>query len=461
MDIRTITTKEKGDWFLLRRELWPNDDPATLATEMEAILASPDDNAVFVAVVGKELAGFIELSLHAQAPGCHSHKIGFIEGWYVRSLWRNRGFGRRLVEAGESWAKARGCQEMASDTTLEYPGSPASHLALGYEETEVPLHFRKPLDTLSVDSFSDIPEHVDWIQIEAWPLGWSTDRKYRILDRMGRAFLLRISDASKQESKRQLFERLKQVELCQIPASRPIAFGQRANGDVYLLLSWLKGEDAATVLRRSTSKEQYDYGLLAGQLMAKLHTLEPMQDNGEWWTFYQRKMKRRIEALDHLEEPIPAQDILVEYINNNIDLVRHRPLAFQHGDFHVGNMLIHEETIQLIDFDRSSMADPYDEFKPFVWNVQISPWFESGMINGYFNHNIPDDFFPILALYAAESLVSHIPWAMTYGEAEVQVAIDVARDVLKWYDEFKRVVPTWYHASAPKEERNDDSTRNR
>jgi aminoglycoside phosphotransferase (APT) family kinase protein len=201
-----------------------------------------------------------------------------------------------------------------------------------------------------------------------------------------------------------------------------------------------------------TPTRQYETGLEAGRLMRQLHALEPQQSNGEWWTFYEAKMKRRLNALYDLSEPIIKQDLLVSFIEQNIDLVRDRPLAFQHGDFHVGNMLINDNGIALIDFDRSSMADPYDEFKPFVWNVQISPWFESGMVNGYFNDDIPSDFFPILALYAAESLISHIPWAMKYGETELHVAHQVAKDVLTWYDDFKRVIPRWYHAKPPKNE---------
>jgi aminoglycoside phosphotransferase (APT) family kinase protein/GNAT superfamily N-acetyltransferase len=437
MEIRWIQEQDKGEWLLMRRALWPKDDMSTLATEMEAILQSLEDQAVFVSLDGATYAGFIELSIHHQAPGCHSHRIGFIEGWYVRPRYRHHGVGRQLAEAGEAWALAKDCVEMASDTTPEYTDSPVVHRALGYEEVDVPLHYRKPLNRMDPTFFDDIPEHTSWIQVEPWPLGWSDDRKYRVLDQDHHAYLLRVSDASTRTNKQRLYERLQQVEDQGIQASRPIAFGQRDNGEVYLVLSWLKGQDAATALRHMTPTRQYETGLEAGRLMRQLHALEPQQSNGEWWTFY---------------EAILKQDLLVSFIKQNIDLVRNRPLAFQHVDFHVGNMLINDNGIALIDFDRSSMADPYDEFKPFVWNVQISPWFESGMVNGYFNDDIPSDFFPILALYAAESLISHIPWAMKYGETELHVAHQVAKDVLTWYDDFKRVIPRWYHAKPPKNE---------
>lgn len=59
--------------------------------------------------------------------------------------WRRRGIGRQLVAAAEEWARDKGCQEMASDTTPEYADSPAAHRALGYDRVETVIHFRKSL----------------------------------------------------------------------------------------------------------------------------------------------------------------------------------------------------------------------------------------------------------------------------------------------------------------------------
>jgi GNAT superfamily N-acetyltransferase len=41
--------------------------------------------------------------------------VGFVEGWFVREPFRNRGVGRELMRAAEQWARARGCREMASE----------------------------------------------------------------------------------------------------------------------------------------------------------------------------------------------------------------------------------------------------------------------------------------------------------------------------------------------------------
>ncbi len=74
-----------------------------------------------------------------------------------------------------------------------------------------------------------------------------------------------------------------------------------------------------------------------------------------------------------------------------------------------------------------------------------SEYFETGLINGYYQNQVPEDFFPILKFYTVESLISHLPWSVTFGEAEVRTAQKVAANQMIWYDHFQLEVPTWYH----------------
>lgn len=99
----------------------------------------------FVAEHEGKLVGFIECSLRDRAPGCRADRIGYIEGWYVISEFRNQGVGRKLVKQGGRWARGMGCTEMASDTTSEYPLSPAVHKAPGYGEVKRKYFYRKDL----------------------------------------------------------------------------------------------------------------------------------------------------------------------------------------------------------------------------------------------------------------------------------------------------------------------------
>ena len=89
--------------------------------------------------------GFIELNIRNYAEGCATNRVGYVEGWYVEPHARRRGIGRALFAAGEAWARAQGCTEMASDTELDNEISFAAHRALGYAETDRIICFRKEL----------------------------------------------------------------------------------------------------------------------------------------------------------------------------------------------------------------------------------------------------------------------------------------------------------------------------
>jgi len=49
------------------------------------------------------------------------------------------------AKASAQWARERGCSELASDALLDNAASRAMHRALGFEETERAVFFRKSL----------------------------------------------------------------------------------------------------------------------------------------------------------------------------------------------------------------------------------------------------------------------------------------------------------------------------
>ena len=144
--IRRLAPTEHVAWIRLRRALWPDADPAELGEEAATLAADPMQ-PVFVADADGELCGMLEASIRTSAPGCRTDRIGYIEGWYVAPAWRKQGIGGRLVAAAETWARAQGCTEMASDTTSDYPLSPSAHARLGYREIHHEIFFAKELSS--------------------------------------------------------------------------------------------------------------------------------------------------------------------------------------------------------------------------------------------------------------------------------------------------------------------------
>lgn len=77
--------------------------------------------------------------------GTRSSPVAFLEGLYVVPEARRHGVARVLVEAVEGWARERGCVELASDARIDNRVGRAVHRALGPEETERVVFFRKDL----------------------------------------------------------------------------------------------------------------------------------------------------------------------------------------------------------------------------------------------------------------------------------------------------------------------------
>ena len=146
------------------------------------------------------------------------------------------------------------------------------------------------------------------------------------------------------------------------------------------------------------------------------------------------------------ECPIKCENgqAFVDYINSHRHLLVNRPLTYQHGDYHIGNMMIENGRIVIIDFDRYDFGDPWEEFNRIVWCAQKAPVFATGMVDGYFDGAVPYDFWQLLAMYIASNTLSSVAWSITFGEKEIKTMINQAADVLGWYDNMKNCIPTWY-----------------
>ena len=145
--LRTAEHVDCVEWLRMRKALWTSVPEAKLEAEMHAYLGEGIHSSGLVAFVvacdRKCLGGFLEASLRPYAEDCETHPVGYIEGWYVEPALRRQGWGRKLVQAAEGWARLNGCREMASDAVLGNETSLRSHLSLGYEESSRVIHLRK------------------------------------------------------------------------------------------------------------------------------------------------------------------------------------------------------------------------------------------------------------------------------------------------------------------------------
>ena len=274
--------------------------------------------------------------------------------------------------------------------------------------------------------------------------GWSDDQKYCVTDEAGVKYLLRVSDIKKADEKKAEFCMMERVAALGVPMCKPLEFGIGDEG-VYSLQSWIDGEDAEDVIPSLFESAQYAYGLEAGRILKKIHSIPAPAKQEDWESRFNRKMNYKIQK--YIECPIKHENgqAFIDYINENRHLLKNRPQVYQHGDYHIGNMMIDKSgKLQIIDFNRNDYGDPWEEFNRIVWCAQKAPIFASGMVNGYFDDQVPMEFWRLLALYISSNTLSSVYWAIPFGQAEVDTMLKQGRDILSWYDNMKNPVPTWY-----------------
>ena len=275
--------------------------------------------------------------------------------------------------------------------------------------------------------------------------GWSGDEKFCVTTSLGVKYLLRVSAMERMARRKLEFERMHRVAQLGIPMCTPVEFGQCAEG-VYTLHSWVDGRDAEEVIPALSGQAQYAYGLDAGKILAKIHSIPAPADALPWETRFNAIIDRKMAMYKECPLKYDGGEVFMCYLSENRHLLAHRPQSYQHGDYHIGNMMITTEgVLTVIDFDKDDYGDPWEEFNRIVWSAQAAPDFARGMVDGYFGGDVPMEFWKLLALYIGSNVLGSLPWAIPFGEKEVSVMRSQAVQVLQWYDNMKNVVPTWYH----------------
>lgn len=281
-------------------------------------------------------------------------------------------------------------------------------------------------------------------KVEPIDKGWSGDKKYCVTKAGGEKYLLRVSPIKQYEKKKSEFEMMRRVEALGVPMCRPVEFGT-CGEDVYSLQTWIDGGDAEDALSLLSETAQYAYGLEAGKILRKIHTIPAPETQEDWETRFNRKADYKIKSYNECAVKFNGADEMIEYINANRYLLKNRPQSYQHGDYHIGNMMIDRlGKLTVIDFNRNDFGDPWEEFNRIVWCAQKSPPFASGMVNGYFDGQAPMEFWRLLALYISSNTLSSMPWAVPFGQGQIDVFLKQAKEVLGWYRDMRNVVPTWY-----------------
>lgn len=124
-------------------QMWDDNTMEGLETEFAETLK--DERTAFLIKHINDLPiGFAQCGLRTDyVEGTESSPVGYLEGIFVKQEYRHNGYAKELLLSCEAWAKKMGCTEFASDCELSNAGSLQFHLAVGFEEANRIICFKK------------------------------------------------------------------------------------------------------------------------------------------------------------------------------------------------------------------------------------------------------------------------------------------------------------------------------
>lgn len=141
--IRRAVTEDAALLAGLAAQMWKDNDPSDLK-EMFYKLIGSEDAACFIKFVDCQAVGFAQCQLRTDyVEGTHSSPVGYLEGIFILPEYRKKGYAVGLLAECELWAREKGCTEFASDCELDNTGSLSFHLAMGFEEANRIICFKK------------------------------------------------------------------------------------------------------------------------------------------------------------------------------------------------------------------------------------------------------------------------------------------------------------------------------
>lgn len=306
---------------------------------------------------------------------------------------------------------------------------------------------------------SSIPGFEDWEQITRLDKGFSDDRKYLLVTRDHEKLLLRISDISMYDNKKKEYDIIQKYSKIGFEMSMPMDFGICSEGKkVYMLLSWVEGEDLEIALPGLSEEEQYLLGRSAGKILKNIHSIPVDRADIPQKTKQEKKLKQ-LERYENSSVRIKGDETALQYVKDNLDKTWSLDPVYMHGDYHPGNLIFTPaRKVGVIDFNRWEVGDPYEEFyKLESFGIEVSIPYCIGQIDAYFDDRIPDSFWQILAVYVAHASLYSIKWAERFGQDNIDGMIRRCQQSFRNFDNFRQTKPIWYDASLKEKYHDGDS----
>jgi len=277
--------------------------------------------------------------------------------------------------------------------------------------------------------------------IEEVTKGWSVDKKYKVEDDSG-IFLVRIRQSSEQtmKARREIVEKINSLE---VPVPK-LVYSKILDNNQIFIFSWLEGEPLEGKINYYSKQDQYQLGLQAGKYLKLIHEIRAPKNTPCWNDVYSTKIDDTLRQYNEGLFSFDDDKLLYDYIISNRHLINGLDNYLQHGDYHIGNMLIDNDEIKIIDLDRCDYGERIEEYNRYYFTSRVSKHFARGQIDGYIKESDKEEFFKLMLLYECVNLFRSFSWAMSYGKKEIETTYSLCKYILSEYNNLTTVYPNWY-----------------
>ena len=126
-------------------QMWNDNTVPDLEKEFEKLIQS-DKAVCFIKYVENTAVGFAQCQIRTDyVEGTETSPVGYLEGVFIIEPYRHNGYAKELLKECEKWAKDKKCSEFASDCELKNIDSLRFHMAMGFEEANRIICFKKDI----------------------------------------------------------------------------------------------------------------------------------------------------------------------------------------------------------------------------------------------------------------------------------------------------------------------------
>ena len=210
------------------------------------------------------------------------------------------------------------------------------------------------------------------------------------------------------------------------------------------LYVWLDGENLRSFLHNKTEISCYEYGIKSSKLLKKLHEVNVSNVVARFNV--DNYITDILAILRSNECILKYKNLWLDLIVENADILKIKKKdSIIHFDFKPKNIMVSNDKLLLIDFDSFSIGNPwFDFYDKGLAIYKERQAFNKGVIDGYFNNNIPNDFWMFLKIISICTMIQMSAWSINKMKQDYIFSIE--KHLLKSYSDDSNNIPKWYES---------------